>query len=823
MRILEGLRGFVMRWKSMLLAVTTSAALTAASFPAIADDVVIGGGDPDTVAPVFQNVTISQDHVDVSDGPVTLTVTTRITDDKSGFSHGSIGIHEPAGGSGSDYSAYLYSGYRTTGDANDGTYTSTIQVDQYAKPGTYQIYCQAWDLKSNRTTTCPDDTVVVQPDFTPPTIEECVAETGTASTSAGETTVPVRVEASDDASGVQTVTATIRDDASGSSYSGDLSMTGGTKNDGTWKGTVTVPGDAPAGDYDLSCDAEDEVVRGTGPTPGTGGDGSGGAVVVTPEPPIGGGTGDGGTGGGGAGGGGGTGAETGDADLVLTKTVDRAEALQGDTLTWTITVRNEGTATATNTTVTDQLPTGVTFFDAAESCTETNGAVTCAAGDLEPGGEASVEVRATVDAMPLLYDPNSAHQLDGQKQEAPLSIEPGQATSGSVTCPAGTLAAEGGVRLDAVDQGGSFGDLRVVSSSAAGDAAGWSATVANTGEHRAQGKVWVSCLNRATYGGRGHEHQVQTADPVSESRTVDVGRTTVQLPACSSGGVPIAPSYVVAGGDARVVSSTRSGDEWWFTLEATTRSTVELSHGCLSSWTTAAADHRHRLNTVVVADRGSVAPGETREVTLDCGARALVAEFGDLVGLTSSVAVGPGLVHRGTDPQAKVRRFGFTNLAADARDFDIALTCLAVRTSGEPRSTTLVNEASAATTSPETDLADNVDAANTLAHGEGWAGTLGGRARIAPHGRRIILPVSAGSDMSVRAELVAERGSRRRVRRGDRIAVGRASLTAGTGNRVSIKVPRALRRPVARGRVRSATLILTTSDGNTLSQRVRLR
>ena len=313
----------------MLLAVTTSAALTAASFPAIADDVVIGGGDPDTVAPVFQNVTISQDHVDVSDGPVTLTVTTRITDDKSGFSHGSIGIHEPAGGSGSDYSAYLYSGYRTTGDANDGTYTSTIQVDQYAKPGTYQIYCQAWDLKSNRTTTCPDDTVVVQPDFTPPTIEECVAETGTASTSAGETTVPVRVEASDDASGVQTVTATIRDDASGSSYSGDLSMTGGTKNDGTWKGTVTVPGDAPAGDYDLSCDAEDEVGRGTGPTPGTGGDGSGGAVVVTPEPPIGGGTGDGGTGGGGAGGGGGTGAETGDADLVLTKTVDRAEALQG--------------------------------------------------------------------------------------------------------------------------------------------------------------------------------------------------------------------------------------------------------------------------------------------------------------------------------------------------------------------------------------------------------------------------------------------------------------------------------------------------------------
>jgi len=205
-RILEGLRGFVMRWKSMLLAVTTSAALTAASFPAIADDVVIGGGDPDTVAPVFQNVTISQDHVDVSDGPVTLTVTTRITDDKSGFSHGSIGIHEPAGGSGSDYSAYLYSGYRTTGDANDGTYTSTIQVDQYAKPGTYQIYCQAWDLKSNRTTTCPTGlpTVTVTgpgPDTEAPTFQTVTISQDHVDVSDGPVTLTVTTRITDDKSG----------------------------------------------------------------------------------------------------------------------------------------------------------------------------------------------------------------------------------------------------------------------------------------------------------------------------------------------------------------------------------------------------------------------------------------------------------------------------------------------------------------------------------------------------------------------------------------------------------------------------------------------
>ncbi|PWG15601.1 DUF7507 domain-containing protein [Salibaculum griseiflavum] len=49
-----------------------------------------------------------------------------------------------------------------------------------------------------------------------------------------------------------------------------------------------------------------------------------------------------------------------DADLVTAKTVDKATADEGDTVTYTVTVTNDGPAEATNVTLTDELPAGLT-------------------------------------------------------------------------------------------------------------------------------------------------------------------------------------------------------------------------------------------------------------------------------------------------------------------------------------------------------------------------------------------------------------------------------------------------------------------------------
>src|SRR5262249_33149755 len=55
------------------------------------------------------------------------------------------------------------------------------------------------------------------------------------------------------------------------------------------------------------------------------------------------------------------------ADLALTKTVNSARPNVGDTITFTLTLADKGPNTATNVTVQDQLPAGLTFVSATPS------------------------------------------------------------------------------------------------------------------------------------------------------------------------------------------------------------------------------------------------------------------------------------------------------------------------------------------------------------------------------------------------------------------------------------------------------------------------
>ncbi|MCH7801622.1 MAG: DUF11 domain-containing protein, partial [Chloroflexi bacterium] len=76
------------------------------------------------------------------------------------------------------------------------------------------------------------------------------------------------------------------------------------------------------------------------------------------------------------------------ADLVVTKTGSPDPIQVGDTLTYTVTVANNGPSTATGVVLTDTLPPNMTVGSVVStqgSCAEVSGIVTCNLGDLDDG------------------------------------------------------------------------------------------------------------------------------------------------------------------------------------------------------------------------------------------------------------------------------------------------------------------------------------------------------------------------------------------------------------------------------------------------------
>jgi uncharacterized repeat protein (TIGR01451 family) len=88
------------------------------------------------------------------------------------------------------------------------------------------------------------------------------------------------------------------------------------------------------------------------------------------------------------------------ADLSVAKTNTPDPGVSGDTLTYTLTITNGGPSQATGVTLTDTLPTEVTFGSVTASqgaCNEAGGVVTCDLGDLAPGAVATATIVSDVD------------------------------------------------------------------------------------------------------------------------------------------------------------------------------------------------------------------------------------------------------------------------------------------------------------------------------------------------------------------------------------------------------------------------------------------
>jgi uncharacterized repeat protein (TIGR01451 family) len=86
------------------------------------------------------------------------------------------------------------------------------------------------------------------------------------------------------------------------------------------------------------------------------------------------------------------------ADLRLTKTIEPMVVTVGQNQTFTIIVKNQSAAKATNVKMTDPLPTNVRFIRASTSlhrpgsCGETNRTVECQHGTLEGGEKVTIKI-----------------------------------------------------------------------------------------------------------------------------------------------------------------------------------------------------------------------------------------------------------------------------------------------------------------------------------------------------------------------------------------------------------------------------------------------
>jgi uncharacterized repeat protein (TIGR01451 family) len=128
-----------------------------------------------------------------------------------------------------------------------------------------------------------------------------------------------------------------------------------------------------------------------------------------------------------------TGTTTEKADVVVTKTASTAKPSIGHTVTFRITARNAGPATARGVTVTDPIPASLKYVSAkpsAGTCTLALGAVVCNLGDVAPGKAVKITLKAVVlrvgdagNAASAISrypdDPNTANNLARSVVKAP--------------------------------------------------------------------------------------------------------------------------------------------------------------------------------------------------------------------------------------------------------------------------------------------------------------------------------------------------------------------------------------------------------------------
>lgn len=502
------------------------------------------------------------------------------------------------------------------------------------------------------------------------------------------------------------------------------------------------------------------------------------------------------------------------SDVAVAKSVSAATPRGGDQVTYTLTARNVGAATATGVVVRDVLPAGVTPESLPSGCTIAVRTVTCTVGSLAPGASRAFAVLVTADPVAGAGAPAdrwALHELTPTKHEWQVDLEPGETKTVNVGCPtAGGILSDGHLRIDHVDQGtGELTDVRVLRQETTGLGT-WKAVVRNGATGRAQAKAFIVCLPPSTEVTNGHRHALDAdTTPVTATYPWAAGRRSAVL-GCPSGTVPIVPGFSTSGGLVRWSGSEPTGASGWrFTFDVEEATTVVASMRCLRREVAAADGHTHDLVLEHVARTMTVPPGGVVEEQVICGDLAK--------GITATWSLPAGVVSLGNDPRLKARAFRLLNTTGTPQQALLDLECVGDRPGPEVRGHSLPvvvdNTATITSTSEDADPTNNsATASMTVQPGAVTATALG-----AATATRTAAALRIVSSMPGTSTVVIRNGAKV-------LATGKVALGAGRVTAVQVKLTEKGRKILRRGpAARTVDVVITPARGARDVRRVVLR
>jgi uncharacterized repeat protein (TIGR01451 family) len=373
--------------------------------------------------------------------------------------------------------------------------------------------------------------------------------------------------------------------------------------------------------------------------------------------------------------------------LVVSKVADKATVAAGESVNFTVCVKNTGATQAAGVVLSDLVPAEFEIVSAPGG-TISGQNVSFAVGTLNADSVNRCDV-VTAKARTLTTTDNSGNdQLTVSKYEAQISLPANQTQTFSGQCADGGVAADAAVRIDAVDQGtGDFGSVEVRSVTPTSDGRGYSALVVNHASGQAQGKLEILCLPAATTEAR----PLLFSDTYSQTKAFGSGLHSITF-ACGAGRTLVAPGYVLQSGSAYLAASvplTSAVRRLDFNVSSGT-ATIAASVRCLSNTTGAVAGGTTQLVWTPIHKTVTVAGNSITTEQLTCG---------DLQkGIVAGWELNSQLRLVGHEPQPKTRVFKFWNPTSGSLSGTIYLLCLDIRTGSSIANPDVVNTVTASST-----------------------------------------------------------------------------------------------------------------------------